>query len=527
MTRKPWASVNLPSAVDIVERKPETRECWKELLKTLFERQSKKPYRSQLLGPLSQLYVQGFEVEQLWEQLQLRNRPLLRFVVKKLQQLELQKKETIKEDEQTRNTRQKEETLDEMDVMEDDLVSDEGTQDIEKVKELNDAQLSKQEVDNDEEDKFFSYDAMAKAADRDEPYDEEDNMNDEEEDLWQEELYNETGGETEEQEYHYEKFFDHSTALDTSNKNKNSNSVDPLEERIKQLEEKQIGNKHWSMLGEVRASQRPVNSALDIEIDFDSAMRRTKTDSNDGEDDAMNTLEERIKHRIAESAYDDVIRIKPPETSKPTVLELSQEKDRRGLSEVYEEEYLLHTQGSQVKKQDKRHDEIDQLFQELTTKLDALSNFHYTPRPAPPELKVIPSNLPSIVAEEAVPEVLGDGELLAPEQIYKPSSNQDSENAKQMTSQDRKRWRRKRKRAGRRAKLRKQWEAKVAYQDHGASMKQQRKDAMKTLETLKHATNRIQIYNKTGNNKIGEKIQNKKKEQKMVGHKLQSSSLKL
>ncbi|GJQ15162.1 hypothetical protein GpartN1_g6953.t1 [Galdieria partita] len=531
MTEAPWTTDNLPSEIDIVERKPETIECWKVWLKTLFDRQTKKPYGFQLLGPLAQLYVQGFQVEQIWEQLQLRNRPLLRFVTKKLQQWEVQFKESGKQNEQTYNQNLKEETEDNMDAVKDDHLSDEQTQEMEETREKNETQLANQEYGNineEQEDKFFSYEELAKVADREELYEETNNVQDDDEDLWQEELYNnESGGETEEQEYHYEEFFDQSNVQNTTNSNKNNNSVDPTDEKIKQLEEKYIGNKHWSMLGEVRASQRPVNSALDIELDFDSAMRQRKVDKSDEEVGAVSTLEERIKRRIVESAYDDVIRAKPTETSRPTVVELTQDKDRRGLSELYEEQFLLQTQGSQSKQQDKRHDEIEELFKELTTKLDALSNFHYTPHPAPPELKVIPSNLPSIVAEEAVPEVLGDGDLLAPEQIYKPVSNQENKtkDASQITSEDRKRWRRKRKRAGKRAKLRKEWEAKIAHQQHKiSSTKQQRKDAMKTLETLKHTSRGIKIDRKANTHKEED---HQRETKRRVGQKVHSSSLKL
>lgn len=363
--------------------------------------------------------------------------------------------------------------------------------------------------------------ALAEAADREDMDEEEEDM--EEEGLWKDELYNESGEETEEQSYLYEKFFDPSASSTTK---KDKETSDPLDERIKQLEEKQIGTKHWSMLGEVRASQRPVNSALDIELDFDSAMRQRNITEKDEEQNSMNNLEERIKHRIVESAYDDVIRTKPTESSKPAVVQVSQEKDRRSLSELYEEQYLQQMQKRQdgEPQHDKKHEEIDQLFKQLTKKLNALSNFHYTPRPAPAELKVIPSNLPSIVAEEAVPEVLGDGELLAPGQVYKPSHNLQNkkDNEAQVTSLDRKRWRRKRKRAGKRAKLRKQWESKVASKESGTCTKQQREDAMKTLESLKH-TKRIKIHKKT-RNKADEQND---KEQKTLGSKIHSASLKL
>ena len=53
----------------------------------------------------------------------------------------------------------------------------------------------------------------------------------------------------------------------------------------------------------------------------------------------------------------------------------------------------------------------------LDSRLNALTNFHYTPRPPTDELKIT-SNIPSLMVEEVAPTVASTADRLAPEELH-------------------------------------------------------------------------------------------------------------
>lgn len=117
-------------------------------------------------------------------------------------------------------------------------------------------------------------------------------------------------------------------------------------------------------------------------------------------------------------AWDDVVRkVKPTEEvfEFRRRLTLDQEKSKVGLAEVYEQEFLKMKEGEK-EATNPEYDEIKKLMGALFKQLDALSNYHFMPRPAQAELKLI-NNLPTIAVEEVAPATVSDATMLAPEEI--------------------------------------------------------------------------------------------------------------
>lgn len=111
-----------------------------------------------------------------------------------------------------------------------------------------------------------------------------------------------------------------------------------LSARIAALEEKQIAGKPWELTGEASARDRPKDSLLETHLEHESGalMPAVTTEESTAE------LEAVIKQRIVDQAWDDVERKQEPveEKKRRTLVEVSQEKSKLGLGELYEQEFL-------------------------------------------------------------------------------------------------------------------------------------------------------------------------------------------
>jgi U3 small nucleolar RNA-associated protein MPP10 len=191
-----------------------------------------------------------------------------------------------------------------------------------------------------------------------------------------------------------------------------------LATKARALEEQAMGDKHWTLTGEVAGSSRPKNSALGIDLDFETTVKPPPPPS----EEVTLDLEQLIKHRIEEAQWDDVIKIASTSDllgggKKRKVVELDDKKSNQGLADMYEQDYVAAVTGTVDDKQEEVRRTARAQFTALCAKLDRLSHLHFAPKPALEEVTV-KVDAPALVMEEAAPAFVSEAALKAPEEIH-------------------------------------------------------------------------------------------------------------
>ncbi|KAE8445286.1 hypothetical protein EG329_013524 [Mollisiaceae sp. DMI_Dod_QoI] len=208
-----------------------------------------------------------------------------------------------------------------------------------------------------------------------------------------------------------------------------------LAEEIRRLEAASVAKRQWTLAGEARAADRPMNSLLEEDLDFE----RTGKPVPEITAEISESIEDLIKRRILAQEFDEVIRRRPDSLNTPAntrrgLFELDDSKPQQSLAEIYEEEHVKATNpDTYVSKTDekmrKEEKEIEALWKDVSAKLDALSSWHYKPKPAAPSLAVV-SDVATIAMEDAQPTtasgINGGESMLAPQEIYKAGKEKDS-----------------------------------------------------------------------------------------------------
>lgn len=157
-----------------------------------------------------------------------------------------------------------------------------------------------------------------------------------------------------------------------------------LREEIAALEAENVAKKNWTLMGEATSRARPQNSLLEEDLEFERVMKTVPVIT----EETVQGLEDRIKARILDSQFDDVLR-KRPVDDKPFLpsrfFELQDTKSKQSLAEIYEDEYTAAQTGGVAGedrdgKLKKEHDEISKIWENISGKLDALCNAHFTPK---------------------------------------------------------------------------------------------------------------------------------------------------
>ncbi|KRZ55223.1 U3 small nucleolar ribonucleoprotein MPP10 [Trichinella nativa] len=533
---------------------------------------------------LPNLHVDGFDEESIWQQVDLHNRDRLRIVRQALKcighagtvqdddddvsysdddekyasDLEVKgdvdmgtslaeyfnvRNEDYSADEELENNDDEEDKIDEED--DDEVDGEEEVDEEEEIgeeedddeqiddEEMDDEELDETDVDEEEEeeeevkkyngtkstkaDKFFNRDEMENFLNKMDENERKAESSNEELDEYEEMDEDKEGG----KHYHYSEFFDPIPPDESKQEKKSSfqKRQERMRKTISELEEENLKEKSWQMGGEIIAKARPENSLLSENLLFD---RATKLPPIITAESSM-TLEEMIKRRIRDGAWDDPVRKVKPIT-EPAVyknkLILDQQKSKQSLSEIYEQEYLKKTQKLEEEQKNPAHEEIRKGLKDLFFKLDALTNFHYTPKTPVPELKVV-DNMPSVVMEEVAPIAVADSTLLAPEELKEKAVHLPIA-PEEMTRTDRNRARRKLKRMKR---------LRAKHQANNNSKQLVPKDKMKLLQKVgtvrtaktfdneKHTTKSTAFFERMNRevkrliqNELGENVKSKKKQ---------------
>lgn len=201
-----------------------------------------------------------------------------------------------------------------------------------------------------------------------------------------------------------------------------------LAEEIRQLEAASVAKREWTLSGEAAAADRPMNSLLEEDLDFEHGGKPVPVITPEVSED----IEELIKRRILAQEFDEVLRRRPdadgvPAGTRRGMAELDDTKSSKGLAELYEEEHVKKANpDSYVSKSDEKlareEKEIEALWKDVCARLDALSSWHYKPKPAAAALSVV-ADVATVSMEEAQPGtahgVAGSGSRLAPQEVYR------------------------------------------------------------------------------------------------------------
>lgn len=205
-----------------------------------------------------------------------------------------------------------------------------------------------------------------------------------------------------------------------------------LAEEIRNLEAASVAKREWTLIGEANATQRPMNSLLEQDLDFEHVGKPVPVIT----PEVTEGIEDLIKRRILAQEFDEVIRRRPDTEgvaigTRRGMIELDDGKPNKSLAEVYEEEHIKNTNpdtylSQSEEKLQREEKEIETMWRDVCTHLDALSSWNYKPKQAAQSLSVI-ADVATVSMEDAQPTtaqgVAGESSRLAPQEVYKAGAD--------------------------------------------------------------------------------------------------------
>lgn len=191
-----------------------------------------------------------------------------------------------------------------------------------------------------------------------------------------------------------------------------------IQKQIAELEAESIAEKKWTMKGEVSSKQRDTDTLLEEDLEFDRTAKPVPVITQE----VTESIEDIIKRRIINQEFDEIPKriISELNNFKPSKkVQVSEEKSSKSLAELYEDEYK-GTEGKEEVNESLKaaHDEISELFKDITYQLDSLYSSHFVPKPKE-KLLDVRINTSTIAMEDAQPLTMSNGKSLAPQEIYK------------------------------------------------------------------------------------------------------------
>ena len=183
--------------------------------------------------------------------------------------------------------------------------------------------------------------------------------------------------------------------------------------------------KAWQMTGEATNKERPVNSLLNVHLDFNAATKLPPTITKE----VTIKIEELIKQRVLDELFDDPVLLGENRRKRlnKDATEMDFTKSKKGLGDLYADDMANKLLGvnseafleAELNGPDaplKR--EIEEISKELFQSLDTLCNFHYTPKAPRTEAQIQSQNVPALLLEDAVPITISRGQQKTSREVF-------------------------------------------------------------------------------------------------------------